>query len=391
MSSSSLRPNNFDLLRLLAAAQVVFVHAVGHTALLESASPTLRLVLDIVAAFPGVAVFFVISGFLVARSCERMRSALPRYFWHRALRIYPALIICLAVTLLVLAGFGFLSSEVLSSGGFWAWLLGQLTCGQFYNPSFFRDFGVGVVNGALWTISVELQFYAVLPLVLLLVQRTRFGDLLLVSSALASFCVFCLVDSSTNRIGGFSAAPLAAKLAFVSILPHWWMFVLGILAHRHWHRASRWLIGRFPLHFAAYCTVATWRHMAVGRDSEWFHIYYLGYLPERILLATMTLSAAFSARHMAARLLRGIDVSYGIYIYHFLIINVMVQLGLMNSLPMAGLVFLLSIAAGAISWFAIEKNALALKSATPAGLARALRLRPQSPTTSPSPWEPPAA
>ena len=87
---SSARHNNFDLIRLLAAAQVVFVHAVGHTPVLESHPPWLRGLLDVVVMFPGVAVFFVISGFLVPRSYERLRDRPGTYFMHRALRIYPA-------------------------------------------------------------------------------------------------------------------------------------------------------------------------------------------------------------------------------------------------------------------------------------------------------------
>jgi peptidoglycan/LPS O-acetylase OafA/YrhL len=355
------RSNNFDLIRLLAAAQVVFVHAVGHTPVLTSHPPWLRSLLDVVILFPGVAVFFVISGFLIPRSYERLEDRPRAYFMHRALRIYPALIVCLLVSLAVLGVFGFLGPAVIGSPEFMAWLFGQLTCGQFYNPAFFRDFGVGVVNGALWTISVELQFYAVVPLLHVISRRTRLGGLLLASSFLASFVTFCYVDMVSNKTLGFHEAPMAVKLLFVTIIPHWWMFGLGMLLRRHYGRLRGMLEGKFIHHLAAYTCFAAARQFLIGRDASWFGWFYPGYLPERVLLATMTTSAAFTMRDLSGRLLRGVDISYGIYIYHFIIINVLLELGWMSTLPAVAAVFLLSSAAGALSWFGIEKRALALK------------------------------
>lgn len=49
----------------------------------------------------GVDGFFVISGFLVARSHERL--TLPRFAWHRFLRIMPGFWVCLVVTAFVVA------------------------------------------------------------------------------------------------------------------------------------------------------------------------------------------------------------------------------------------------------------------------------------------------
>ena len=202
---NSLHPsrlNNFDLIRLLAAAQVVFVHAVGHTPVLGVGPPWLRELLDVVILFPGVAVFFVVSGFLIAKSYERLRDEPRVYLWHRVLRIYPALFLCFAVAMIALGVFGFLTPDVVGSVKFWGWLAGQLSFGQFYNPEFFRGFGMGVVNGALWTISVELQFYLFLPLfyavVFPRVRRGVMGSWLLAASFVISFAAFWYVDAATN-------------------------------------------------------------------------------------------------------------------------------------------------------------------------------------------------
>src|SRR6185369_16895193 len=79
--------NNFDLIRLLAALQVLFNHAVGWLALPNLPYPYS----SIVSAFPGVPIFFVVSGFLIARSFLDCQGNVIAFGWRRALRIYPGL------------------------------------------------------------------------------------------------------------------------------------------------------------------------------------------------------------------------------------------------------------------------------------------------------------
>ncbi len=104
--------------------------------------------------FPGVPIFFVISGFLISVSFERRRD-LRSYFQNRILRIYPALWVSFAVTLVLLGVLGFLGLSVVATPTFALWVAAQLSCFQLWSPEYFRTFGVGVVNGSLWTIPVE--------------------------------------------------------------------------------------------------------------------------------------------------------------------------------------------------------------------------------------------
>jgi len=70
---------------------------------------------------------------------------------------------------------GALTTSLISTPTFYGWIIGQLTVGQFYNPDALRHFGVGVLNGSLWTIPVELQFYVTYPFSLLAVPSWRAG------------------------------------------------------------------------------------------------------------------------------------------------------------------------------------------------------------------------
>lgn len=360
--SSTHRLNNFDLVRLLAAVQVVLAHAIGHTDLVHQLPPWGRQVFDALVLLPGVPVFFVISGFLITRSFERNPTDLTGYFWRRGLRIFPALWVCLIVTLAVLGLFGFLGADFVFSGTFAAWLAGQVSFFQFYNPEHFRGFGIGVANGALWTITVELQFYVFVPLFYLLANGKRAGGVLSALLFLVSFAAYCVMDHKVNGPGGFTGAPLAFKLLHVTLIPHLWMFMLGSFIHRRFDSIRPWLEGRFLWYFAAYVLFMAALHGLVESRSPFF---YLGYLPSRTILALATIAAAYSARSLSNRLLSGVDLSYGTYLYHSVVINVFVQLGWMTSFAAVPYVFLVSILLAWLSWHGIEHPALARKSFSP--------------------------
>lgn len=367
--NSPLRQNNFDLIRLLAAAQVVLAHAIGHTPLQSQLPPWGRPLFDALMLLPGVPIFFVISGFLITQSFERNPDDWKGYFWRRGLRIFPALWVCLLVTLAALGFFGFLGSEFVLTKAFAAWLVGQVSFAQFYNPEHFRDFGIGVANGALWTITVELQFYLFVPLSHWMIRNSGVGRTIASPLGwlvfLASFSIFCVMDDKVNGPGGYSEAPLLFKLLFVTLAPHLWMFMLGWCLHRHFDKARTWLEGRFLWYFGAYALFMAGLTIFVTSRSP---LFYLAYLPSRAILAVATISAAYSARSLSTRLLRGADLSYGTYLYHSVVINVFVEMGWLTGFTAVVPIYLASIALAMLSWFLIEKPALAMKSLSPAGL-----------------------
>ncbi|MEO8617054.1 MAG: acyltransferase [Luteolibacter sp.] len=370
--SSPHRQNNFDLIRLLAAAQVVVAHAIGHTDLVHHLPSWGKQLFDALLMLPGVPVFFVISGFLITRSYEKDPADLKGYFWRRCLRIFPALWICLVITLAALACFGFLKPDIVSSPTFIAWLAGQVSFFQFYNPDHFRGFGTGVANGALWTITVELQFYLFIPVFCYLTTRRNLAKILTPLLLACSFALYCVMDHKVNGPGGFTGAPIVFKLLHVTLIPHLWMFLLGILIHRNFDFLKTWIEGKFLYYMAAYVIFMSLLHFLVPDRSVPF---YLAYLPSRSILALATIAGAFSARSLSNRLLNGTDISYGIYIYHSVVINVFIQLGILTSTASVLLVFLVSITLALLSWHWIEKPALACKSLRPVSLWSRLRQR----------------
>jgi peptidoglycan/LPS O-acetylase OafA/YrhL len=137
-----IKRNNIDLLRLLAALQVMFTHTMNH---LHVDSIILKLLYNVLSFFPGVQIFFIISGFLITASYERNYN-IKQYAFNRFLRIYPALWVAFFISVLIISALNYCHSSDLKD--FIIWTFCQITCFQFYNPSFLRAFGVGVLNGS---------------------------------------------------------------------------------------------------------------------------------------------------------------------------------------------------------------------------------------------------
>src|SRR5499425_3624197 len=97
------RHNNFDALRLVAAASVVFSHSFLVSEGTQDHEWLIRLTGNqSILGLVGVFVFFAISGFLVTQSFEQTGHPL-RFLAKRALRIFPGLFVALLLSALVLA------------------------------------------------------------------------------------------------------------------------------------------------------------------------------------------------------------------------------------------------------------------------------------------------
>lgn len=159
--------NSFGVLRLLMASLVLISHSYMFAFGTPMAEP--------LTAWTGhslgqhaVQGFFILSGILVAQSFERSR-ALVDFAVARVLRIFPALIVCVLLTALVL---GPMLSELSASAYFTSHVLPvyliktlSLATGSAPLPGLFNDLPMpGIVNSSLWTLKYEVLCYAALAL-----------------------------------------------------------------------------------------------------------------------------------------------------------------------------------------------------------------------------------
>jgi peptidoglycan/LPS O-acetylase OafA/YrhL len=147
--------------------------------------------------FIGVDIFFVISGFLITRiilSQVRTRTFSPMDFYSRRIRrIFPALIVVLAVTYLigwfVLLPDGFsMLGESIAAGVAFVSNLFQLRQASYFAPDATEN---PLLH--LWSLGIEEQFYIFWPLALLIMFGSKRRRIWMAAIAAASFGVSLMI------------------------------------------------------------------------------------------------------------------------------------------------------------------------------------------------------
>jgi peptidoglycan/LPS O-acetylase OafA/YrhL len=178
-TTNTHRGNNFDFVRLLAAASVMFSHQFA----LEAKDEPLVLHFQTLGGY-AVMVFFAISGYLITASWLA-DPHLARFAARRLLRIWPGLLCTVLLCGLVL---GPLVTDVSLSqyfGDHLTWLFfktGAFMVSPFLPGVFPHSPLAGIPNGVLWTIPIELRCYGYLAILGLLgLLRLRWLTLALLS------------------------------------------------------------------------------------------------------------------------------------------------------------------------------------------------------------------
>lgn len=151
----SYRDNAFDLLKIIAAYIVMMSHSFR---LFEVDKPVWSLFFTDGAT--GVMIFYVITGFCIMGSWERMcegRAVYWKFIFNRIIRLYPPLIVSFFVISFINI---FLYSIDVLSKNYFIYMIKYLL--------FFRGGGynaIGVSNGVLWSILPIVFFYIITPMV----------------------------------------------------------------------------------------------------------------------------------------------------------------------------------------------------------------------------------
>jgi len=340
-SASLVHRNNFNLIRLLAAVQVMVVHVLNHFEVTGWAVDALKIV-------PGVPVFFFISGYLIGSSYIRTRSrGLRAYAANRALRIFPALWVCVALSTLSVFAIGYMASVSVNPVQLLVWVAGQASFLQFYNPEFMRGYGAGVLNGALWTIAVELQFYVLAPVIFWTFSQSR-------ALAAAVFVVSVAANIYFREFIDWDR--FFDKIVYVTFLPWVYMFMTGF-AVAYWNPVQEWL-AKAPAVVLVLAYIASMLVVGGYAINAQNSINPLSFL----LLAALVFKLGYVRLALPDAVndfVRRNDFSYGIYLFHMPVINAFLHVGAgLWSIPA---VVALTILLGIASWYLVERPALSFK------------------------------
>ena len=330
-----MAPNNqnaFTALRLLAAYAVIITHSYA----------VLGLPHDWLEAhgFPqfsefGVSAFFAISGYLVCKALQRNPNPVI-YLRNRALRIFPGLAVLLLLTVFVA---GPIMTHTWSAD--WLDYLANLSLFRHVPtlPHFFAANPIPVVNGSLWTLALEVLCYLTLLGVSWAGALNWRGTLLMLAAFYAAFMGNMLW--SEGMMLGVSTFQLARLGVF------FWggAFLATVTLPRSW------------LLWAASVLLALLPYYLFAASPNW-----------KIKAYALNLLLPFIVIFVAERLpklafLNRFDISYGVYIYAFLIQQMLVwHFGTgMDPTVLSLLTVLIVTPIAAASWFLVEKPALTLK------------------------------
>jgi len=287
--------NNFDVARLLFALLIV------HNHLLEL--PGRGVWESIVQPFGvGLDGLFVISGFLVYNSWRNENRFVP-FITRRMFRIYPAYIAVVVVQCAILIAL----SSSFDVADIARYLAANAAYLNFLQPTFgttLDGLPVQAINGSLWAVKVLAGFYLLVPLLAVLATGRRIWILLAVFAS--SFAYFMIVKDISTRW----AFQLPGRL---------YVFGLGMLFCLIAERMR-------PVHYYIIFATALAAHFSplpeivqqLGRD---------------IAIAAGAMVIAFATPRI--RIPR--DLSLGIFLVHFPVIQISLVLGIAQHMNFPGM------------------------------------------------------
>jgi peptidoglycan/LPS O-acetylase OafA/YrhL len=374
-----------DSLRGVAALMVLAVHVAWVSGAANVGTWSAPYEARLEAAF---AMFFAISGFLLYRPFVRARllgePPLPAraYGWRRFLRIVPAFWVALTVIAIWLGSDLWSAREIVRQYGFL----------QLYYGAGPHD-----VIPQAWTLSVEVAFYAALPLWAAFMRRlpgrdfeTRLrGELVAVSALVVGSLTYTAVMVYSHAVDRIPYAPKALLAALPGYMDHIGLgMLLAVLSV--WVLDGRdgalpqplRLLARFPslawaIAAAAFVGGALW----LGLHEVYTPTEYMGrHLLNSVIAISVLIPAVFGdmRRGLTRRILanRAIVyvglISYGFYLFHWAVIQQLFRwqlqgkIGFLTSYwrwyltALAGALVL-----GSLSYYLIERPALSLKRLVP--------------------------
>lgn len=330
------RNNNFDVIRLVLAATVGVAHGI---VIRTGDQPYFGISTLGDFALDG---FFILSGFLVARSWLTLNN-FWRYAWHRFLRIMPGFWLCLLVLAFVVAPIALLLegrqlSELFAapdSAIRFILINAGLMVFTYEIASIFSTNPTPLtVDGSLWTLILEAGCYLVLAC-LGFVGWLRRRRWVVPALALALWVLAALYDLGVDVLIGDNTLRMLM------------VFMIGASFYLYADRVPMraWIAVAAAVVFVASVMMLE-NYRVVGAVPLAYVLIYLSVgLPTNLRLK--------------------VDLSYGLYIYHYplqqlLMLTVLAQLPT-PAFVIISLLLVIPIALG--SWFGIERRALRRKNA----------------------------
>lgn len=338
------RKNNFDFLRLIFASCVLVTHSYPLSGIYECDVLCQISHGQIGFSYLGVRGFFVISGYLIFQSMKRSHNIID-FFWKRLLRLFPALIVVLLLTV-ILTPFVYNSNvPFFYNKSLLTYLPNNLL---LYRNQYIID-GVfennpykSIINGSLWTIPYEFTLYIFISTLIIFRNKKIIYQIVLL------FLFLLLVIGNIFFFEQFKQNGFILGLEYLLDLGVY--FVAGSLLAALDIDKIKW---KMELLFLFFIIVIS---------SIYFDFYtYTRYISLPILFILLGLNPVRFIESIGRNI--G-DLSYGIYIYGFPVQQTLMHFFKFNNLELMTYSLIITYILAYFSWHHIEKKALKLKNTT---------------------------
>lgn len=339
------KDNNFGLLRFVAASLVIFSHSFN---LLDKAELEPFVQLSVFTNIGGVAVliFFIISGFLLARSWK-MNPNVLQFVKNRIIRIFPALLVCYILMIFVISPFltTLPKSQYFQDSMTWDYAKNVflfVVPFRFWLPGVFESNVTRIVNGALWTLPIEFFVYLLFVIIAYFgIFKYKYGILLIL--------FLNVVAVLLHRRFGIADNVVILSMQLEHILFFGLSFLTGVTTYIYLSK-----IPEFSYKLAAVVLLS----LVVSVRLQVTEIALIVCLPLIVVWFAFANFPSFVSRLNVLG-----DYSYGMYIWGWFIQQmIVVYLGTTISLVVNYvLCLLLSTSTGFVSWQIIEKRAMRYK------------------------------
>lgn len=311
-----LHNNNINALRFIAAFMVIFSHS------FVLVNNELPLIFGISVGGVAVDIFFVLSGYLIAKSWSRDENIL-RYFLRRFLRIFPALFVIVLLTIFVL---GPLTSNLSPEAYFanpdvYKYLLNAILIRNDYLPGVFENNPYpNAINGSLWTLTIEACMYLLLPIIYSIGSKIHKRKIVMIATtiALISLYAFFLAIGFLDKYSG----PIALTIYWCTSLGSF--FFIGACFFE-WR-----LEGKIDIQWSVFSLLLLMTFSGINLP--------LAPLVLVILIPSAILPFAICQSPILSNIFKRDDFSYGLYIYAFPIQQSIITLFLPTLIPPPSLI-----------------------------------------------------
>lgn len=180
--------SNFDFLRLFFASLVI----VSHSFPLSGENELFVSITNGHESLGGLAVncFFILSGYFIFLSLKRSKT-LKNYLWKRFLRLYPALLVLMVFTLIIISCV-YTGSNILTENSFFTYGPNGLSLYKVQYPVrgvFEQNPYPRAINGSLWSLSYEFTLYIALSC-MFFVRKNKISLYIIGSVFILSYWLF---------------------------------------------------------------------------------------------------------------------------------------------------------------------------------------------------------